>query len=485
MACESYHRHITRRDFFGQSARGLGVAALASLLEGSLRGDTHSATAIRKLLPHFAPKAKRVIYLFMLGAPSQIDLLDYKPGLDKLFDTDLPESVRKGQRLTGMTSGQARFPVAPSKFKFAQHGQAGTWFSEILPWTAKMADDLCVIKTMHTEAINHEPANSFINTGNMNPGKPCIGSWLSYGLGSMNENLPTFVVLHAQHSNPASNVQAISARLWSSGPIPSQHCGVAIRPTGGGIQFLNDPPGMDRATRRQMLDSLAALNQQESDRFLDPETLTRITQYEMAFRMQASVPELTDLSKEPDRVRELYGPDVNKPGTFAHCALLARRMAERGVRFVQIYHRGWDQHGTLPTHISSQCMDVDQACYALVQDLKARGLLDETLVVWGGEFGRTVYSQGTLTRDNYGRDHHPKNFCIWMAGGGVKGGMSYGATDDFSYNIVSNPVHLRDFHATLLHLLGIDHERLVIRDQGIDLRLTGFEPAKVVTGILA
>jgi hypothetical protein len=485
MACESYYRSLTRRDFFGHSARGLGVAALASLLGESLRGDTRSALAVDKLLPHFAPKAKRVIYLFMLGAPSQLDLLDYKPGLDKLFDADLPESVRKGQRLTGMTSGQARFPIAPSKFKFAQHGQSGTWFSEILPWTAKMADDLCVIKTMHTEAINHEPANSFINTGNMNPGKPCIGSWLSYGLGSMNENLPAFVVLHAQHSNPASNVQAISARLWSSGPIPSQHSGVAIRPTGGGIQFLEDPPGIDRATRRRMLDGLAALNHQEADTCLDPETLTRIAQYEMAFRMQASVPELIDLSKEPERVRELYGPDVKKPGSFAHCALLARRMAERGVRFVQIYHRGWDQHGTLPAHISSQCLDVDQACYALVQDLKARGLLDDTLVVWGGEFGRTVYSQGTLTRDDYGRDHHPKNFSIWMAGGGVKGGMTYGETDDFSYNIVKDPVHLRDFHATLLHLLGIDHQRMSIRSQGLDIRLTGVEPAMVVKDILA
>jgi len=485
MACESYYRSLTRRDFFGQSARGLGVAALASLLGESLRGDTSAALAVDKLLPHFAPTAKRVIYLFMLGAPSQLDLLDYKPGLDKLFDIDLPDSIRKGQRLTGMTSGQARFPVAPSKFKFSQHGEAGTWFSELLPYTAKMADDLCVIKTMHTEAINHEPANTLINTGNMNPGRPCIGSWLSYGLGSMNENLPAFVVLHAQHSNPNSNVQAISARLWSSGPLPSQHSGVAIRPSGGGIQFLDDPPGMDRATRRRMLDSLAALNHQEADTFLDPETLTRIAQYEMAFRMQASVPELTDLSKEPERVRELYGPDVKKPGSFAHCALLARRMAERGVRFIQIYHRGWDQHGTLPAHLTSQCLDVDQACYALVQELKVRGMLDDTLVVWGGEFGRTVYSQGKLTRDDYGRDHHPKNFSIWMAGGGVKGGMTYGETDDFSYNIVKDPVHIRDFHATMLHLLGIDHERMSIRSQGLDIRLTGVEPAKVISGILA
>ncbi|MEI7955603.1 MAG: DUF1501 domain-containing protein [Verrucomicrobiota bacterium] len=485
MACESYYRSLTRRDFFGQSARGLGVAALASLLGESLRGDTHAALAVDKLLPHFAPKAKRVIYLFMLGAPSQLDLLDYKPALDKLFDTDLPDSVRKGQRLTGMTSGQARFPVAPSKFKFSQHGQGGTWFSELLPWTAKMADDLCVIKTMHTEAINHEPANTLINTGNMNAGRPCIGSWLSYGLGSMNENLPAFVVLHAQHSNPNSNVQAISARLWSSGPLPSQHSGVAIRPSGGGIQFLDDPPGLDRATRRRMLDSLAELNHQQADTCLDPETLTRIAQYEMAFRMQASVPELTDLSKESEQIRALYGPDVKKPGSFAHCALLARRMAERGVRFIQIYHRGWDQHGTLPAHITSQCLDVDQASYALVQDLKARGLLDDTLVVWGGEFGRTVYSQGTLTRDDYGRDHHPKNFSIWMAGGGVKGGMTYGETDDFSYNIVKDPVHIRDFHATMLNLLGIDHERMSIRSQGLDMRLTGVEPSKIIKDILA
>jgi hypothetical protein len=420
----------------------------------------------------------------MVGAPSQFETFDYKPQLGKLFDTDLPDSIRQGQRITGMTSGQTRFPVAPSVMGFKQHGKAGTWVSDLFPWTAKLADDMCVIKTMHTEAINHEPAVTYINTGNMNAGRACIGSWLSYGLGSMNENLPTFVVLHAKNTN-VTNVQAISSRLWSSGFLPSEFSGVAIRPTGSGINYLANPEGVDRAQRRTMLDGLNQLNEMTAGEFHDPETITRIKQYEMAFRMQASVPELTDLSKEPQATLDLYGKESKTPGTFAHCALLSRRMIERGVRFVQIYHRGWDQHSNLPTNIKVSALDVDQGCYGLVTDLKQRGLLEDTLVIWGGEFGRTVYCQGKLTRDNYGRDHHPKNFCIWMAGGGIKPGYVHGETDDFSYNITRDPVHLRDFHATLFHLLGVDHNRFTYRFQGLDQKLTGVLPAKVVDKILA
>ena len=462
----------TRRQFFARGARGLGGLALASLARGSS-------------VPHFAPKAKRAIYLHMVGAPPQIDLLDYKPQMEKMFDKDLPESIRQGQRLTTMTSGQSRFPVAPSVFKFAQYGQNGAWISELLPYTAKMVDDIAIVRSMHTEAINHEPAITFVQTGFMIAGKPCIGSWIAYGLGSMNKDLPTFVVLNATHSNPKANVQAISARLWSSGFLSAQYAGVALRSGGDPVLFINNPDGVPPAMRRRMLDSLGEMNQLEYERQHDPETRARIEQYEMAFRMQTSVPELTDLSKEPESTYKLYGEDARKGGTFANSVLMARRLVERGVRFVQLYHRGWDVHGNLPSVLPSQCKDVDQGCYALVQDLKQRGLLDDTLVIWGGEFGRTIYSQGKLTPTDYGRDHHPRCFSLWLAGGGIKGGVVHGETDDFSYNITADPVHVRDLQATLLHQFGIDHERFTYRYQGLDQKLTGVEKASVVRGILA
>jgi Protein of unknown function (DUF1501) len=467
----------TRRQFFGRGARGVGGLALAGLLAG----DNARGAA----LPHFAPKAKRCIYLHMVGAPPQQDLFDYKPKMADWFDKDLPASVRQGQRLTTMTSGQSRFPIAPSKFKFAQYGKNGAWVSELMPNMAKMVDDLTIIRSMHTEAINHEPAITFIQTGNMNAGKPCIGSWISYGLGSMNQELPSFVVLNAQHSNPRAPVQAISSRLWSAGFLSSQHAGVALRAGGDPVLYINNPDGVNGKVRRRMLDSLSELNQLQYEKVGDPETRSRIEQYEMAFRMQTSVPELTDLGKEPEPVFEMYGPESRKPGTFAHSCLMARRLAERGVRFVQVYHRGWDFHNELPEIIPSQCGDVDRPAWALVQDLKQRGLLDDTLVIWGGEFGRTVYSQGKLTATTYGRDHHPRCFSLWLAGGGVKGGLVHGETDEFSYNIVRDPVHVRDLQATLLHLFGIDHQRFTYLYQGLDQRLTGVEPSKVVKEILA
>ena len=463
----------TRRQFFGRGARGIGGMALASAMG-------QSAT-----LPHFAAKAKRCIYLHMVGAPPQQDLLDYKPGMADWFDKDLPASIRQGQRLTTMTSGQSRFPIAPSKFKFAQHGKSGAWMSELLPNMAKMVDDLAIVRSMHTEAINHEPAITFIQTGNMNAGKPCIGSWVSYGLGSMNQELPSFVVLNATHSNPKAPVQAISARLWSAGFLSAQYAGVALRAGGDPVLFINNPAGVDAKVRRRMLDSLGELNQMQFQQVGDPETQSRISQYEMAFRMQTSVPELTDLSKETAATYDMYGDDARKPGTFANSCLMARRLTERGVRFVQIYHRGWDVHGELPEILPSQCQDVDRAAWALVQDLKQRGMLDDTLVIWGGEFGRTVYSQGKLSATSYGRDHHPRCFSLWMAGGGVKGGIVHGETDEFSYNIVRDPVHVRDFQATLLHLFGIDHARFTYLYQGLDQKLTGVEPAKVVPALLS
>jgi hypothetical protein len=379
-----------------------------------------------------------------------------------------------------MPSGQDAFPLAPSIYKFAQYGQSGTWVSELLPWHAKMVDDLCVIKSMHTDAINHEPANQLIYTGSMQNGKASIGSWLSYGLGSMNEELPSFVVLHANHSSPQSNVQAISSRLWGAGFLPGRHSGVALRSLGDPVLFLKDTPGIDRDTRRKMIDGLNKLNQRSFADVGDPEIELRMQQYEMAFRMQASVPELTDLSGESEATYHLYGDDSKKRGTFANSALMARRLLERGVRFVQIFHRGWDQHGNLPRDLPSQCMDVDQGCYGLIQDLKRRGMLEDTLVIWGGEFGRTVYCQGKLTETDYGRDHHPRCFTIWMAGGGIRGGQVYGETDEMSYNITENPVHIRDLHATILHSLGLDHLHLNHKFQGLDQRLTGVEPAKVV-----
>ena len=479
----------TRRQFFGRAAKGVSAVALASLLgrhpfASLAAGPTTQPTGL-PALPHFAPKAKRAIYLHMVGAPPQIDLFDYKPKMKELFNKDLPDSIRKGQRLTTMTSGQTRFPIAPSIFKFEQHGKNGAWISELLPNTARMADDLCIIRSMNTEAINHEPAITFMQTGNQLPGRPCLGSWVAYGLGSMNENLPTFVVLNASHSHPGANVQAISNRLWSAGFLSAKYAGVSLRSSGDPVLYINNPDGVSPQIRRQMLDGLGELNQLQYQRIGDPETQARIAQFEMAFRMQSSVPELTDLSKEPASVYELYGEDAKKPGTFANTALTARRLVERGVRFVQIYHRGWDVHGVLPEVLPSQCKDVDRACWGLVQDLKSRGMLEDTLVIWGGEFGRTIYSQGALTQKTYGRDHHPRCFTIWMAGGGVKGGLVYGETDDFSYNILENPVHLRDWHATLLHLFGVEHERFTVKNQGQDMKLTGVEPARVIDDICA
>lgn len=481
----------TRRQFFGRGAKGLGSLALFSLLADQAHAQQSPVQqapvqkdkpAIGGLpgLPHFAPRAKRAIYLHMLGAPPQLETFDYKPGLQSMFDKDLPESVRSGQRLTTMTAGQTRFPIAPSVFKFQQYGKSGAWVSELLPYTAKMVDDIAIIRTLHTDAINHEPAVTFLQTGFMIAGKPCIGSWLAYGLGSMNQSLPTFVVLNATHSNPKANVQAISARLWSAGFLSGQYSGVALRSGGDPVLYIRNPDGMPVKMRRRMLDALDELNQIQSAKLADPETQVRIAQYEMAFRMQASVPDLTDISKEPESTFKLYGEDARKGGTFANCCLMARRMMERDVRFVQLYHRGWDVHSILPEVLPSQCRDIDQASWALVQDLKARGLLDETLVIWGGEFGRTVYSQGKLTATDYGRDHHPRCFSVWMAGGGIKGGVVHGETDEFSYNVVKDPVHIRDFQSTILNRFGIDDQRFTFKFQGLEQKLTGTEKKAIV-----
>jgi hypothetical protein len=479
---------LTRRQLFGRSAAGIGVAALASLFqrqgwagppEGRPRKDSYGA--LENL--HFPPKAKRVIYLHQSGGPAHLDLFDWKPSLREQFDKDLPDSVRMGQRITGMTSGQARLPVAPTVFKFAQHGSGGAWFSELLPHTASVADDICVVKSMHTEAINHDPAITYIQTGSQQPGRPSFGAWLSYGLGSENENLPAFIVLISLASNGA-NDQPLFGRLWGSGFLPSVHQGVKLRSKGDPVLYLSNPPGLDDAARRRLLDAVTRINRKTAESFGDPEITTRIAQYELAYRMQTSVPELMDLSKEPEHIFELYGPEAKKPGTFAANCILARRLAERGVRFIQLYHRGWDQHGNLPSMIKSQCHDTDQASAALIKDLKQRGMLDDTLVAWGGEFGRTVYSQGTLTKESYGRDHHGRCYSMWLAGGGIRGGVSYGETDDFGYNIVKDPVHVHDLNATLLHCLGIDHEKLTYRYQGRDFRLTDVE-GHVVRGILA
>jgi hypothetical protein len=471
---------MTRRYFFGKTSRGIGVAALASLLGEDLRGAEEGGGLAG--MPHFAPRAKRVIYLFQSGAPSQLDLFDYKAGLSGMRAAELPDSVRMGQRLTGMTATQASFPVAPTMFKFARHGQSGAWVSELMPHLAKTADDLCFIKSMHTEQINHDPAVTFFQTGFQLAGRPSIGSWISYGLGSENKDLPAFVVMISQGTgNPAD--QPLYDRLWGSGFLPTRYQGVKFRAGGDPVLFLSDPEGMDRSGRRRFLDDLAKLNQMEFEDFGDPEIATRIAQYEMAYRMQASVPDLADLSKEPESVFEMYGPESRRPGSFARNCLLARRLAERGVRFIQLFHRGWDQHTKLPKQIRGQARDTDQPSAALVADLKARGLLDDTLVVWGGEFGRTVYCQGKLTADDYGRDHHPRCFTVWMAGGGVKAGLTYGATDDFSYNITENPVHVHDLHATILHCLGVDHTRLTFKYQGRHFRLTDVH-GNVVRGVL-
>ena len=483
---DRYNNALTRRQFFRRSGTGLGVAALAALMGRTASGAVVDSAGFLAGLPQVAPKAKRVIYISLIGAPSQLDTFDYKPALQKRFKEDLNEWLKgQGQRLTGMTSGQKAFPLAPSIFKFAQHGQSGAWVSELLPWTAKMVDDLCIIKSMHTDAINHEPANQLVCTGSMQSGKPSMGSWMSYGLGSMNQDLPSFVVLHATHSSPYSNVQAISSRLWGSGYLPGKYAGVELRPLGDPVLFLKDTPGVSREMRRTMLDGLNDLNRKSYEIVGDPETQTRIQQYEMAFRMQASVPELADMAHEPESVHALYGPESKVRGTFANSALMARRLMERGVRFVQIFHRGWDQHGDLPRDLASQCKDVDQGCYGLIQDLKQRGMLEDTLVVCGGEFGRTIYCQGTLTEATYGRDHHPRCFSMWMAGGGIKAGQVHGETDEMSYNIVKDPVHIRDLHATILHSLGLEHERLTFKFQGLDQKLTGTEPAKVVKELFA
>jgi hypothetical protein len=484
---EALRTAAARRLFFQSSGMALGTAALA-LLER--RATAASAGATARVhpplpgLPHHAPRAKSVIYIHTNGGPSQIDLWDHKPKLQEYFDKDLPPSVRGEQRLSTMTSGQARFPVAPSKFAFAQAGQCGRWINnELLPYTAGIVDDIALVKTIHTNAINHDPACTFVMTGSEIPGKASLGSWLAYGLGSENDDLPAFVVFTPLPDiNPS---QALFTRMWSSGFLPTRYSGVALRGSGDPVLYLPNPDGVTGADRRTMLDGLGRLNERAFARYRDPEIQTRIAQYEMAFRMQSSVPELTDLAGESAATLTLYGDDVRKPGSFTHSLLLARRLVERGVRAVQILHRGWDQHGNLPNDLKAQCLDTDQATAALVTDLKQRGMLDETLVAWGGEFGRTVYSQGTLTKDTYGRDHHPRNYCMWLAGGGARGGVSFGETDDFSYNVVENPVHINDFNATILHLLGIDHERFTFRFQGLDQRLTGVEPQAVVRELLA
>lgn len=480
---DQIHDQLSRRNFLGQTGAGLGTLALASLLNpGQLFGGTSSpgdGPALGK--PHFPPKVKRVIYLFQSGAPSQLELFDYKPKLEAMFGQDLPESVRKGQRLTGMTAGQSSFPLAASAYKFAQHGQSRMWVSEILPHTARMTDDLCFIRTMNTDAINHDPAVTFIQTGSQQAGRPSFGSWVSYGLGSDNQNMPAFVVLL---SKGRGGDQPLYAKLWSNGFLPSVHQGVVFRSGPDPVYYLNNPPGIDRSSRRRMLDKLAQLNAEQMKHVLDPEINNRMQQYEMAYRMQASVPETLNLSHEPAYIFDMYGPDSRKPGTFAANCLLARKLVEKDVKFVQLYHQGWDQHGNLPKDIATQAKSVDQASAALVQDLKQRGLLDDTLVIWGGEFGRGPYSQGKLTRDNYGRDHHPRCYTIWMAGAGVKKSFVFGETDDFGYNIVKDPVHIHDFQATIMHLMGVDHEKLTFKHQGRRYRLTDVH-GKVIKPLLA
>jgi hypothetical protein len=475
----------TRRQFFGSSGLRLGGIAMASLAAQNARSNAAGSQVHPALsgLPHFGGKAKSVIYLHMNGGPSQLDTWDYKPGLAEQFDKELPKDFL-GDRITTMTSGQAKFPVAPSKYEFKQHGQCGRWVSSLLPHTAKIVDDIAVVKTVHTHAINHDPACTFVMTGSEVPGKPSMGSWVSYGLGAETEDLPAFVTLVPNFPN-GSNAQALYSRMWGPGFLPGKHAGVVLRAGTDPVLYLDNPPGVSGVDRRAMLDTLGKLNQRGFQKFGDPDIQTRIAQYEMAYRMQSSVPELTDLDGETKATKELYGERVDTPGSFTRSALLARRLVERGVRMVQIMHRGWDSHGNLPKELGNQCMDTDQACAALVTDLKNRGMLDDTLVVWGGEFGRTVYCQGKLTRESYGRDHHPRNFCMWMAGGGIKGGVEVGETDDYSYNAVADPVHINEINATIMHCLGIDHERFTLRYQGLDQRLTGVEPMKVIKKILA
>ena len=471
---------MNRRHFLSKSSLGLGAAALSSLISPSAAWANGPDKGILGK-PHFAPKAKRVIYLFMSGGPSQHDMFDHKPKLQEMNGQDLPESVRQGQRLTGMTANQQSLPLAGSQFEFARHGKSGMWVSELLPHTSKVVDELCFVKSMHTDAINHDPAVTFFQTGSQQPGRPSMGAWLSYGLGSDNENLPGFIVMLSRNRDGG---QPLYSRLWGSGFLPSLHQGVQFRSGKDPVLYLNNPPGVSGTDRRRVLDYLQKIYQQQYTRVQDPEINSKIAQYEMAYRMQTSVPEVMDVSSEPDYIYDMYGPDARKPGSFAANCLLARRLVERDVKFIQLYHMGWDQHGNLPKAIQGQCKATDQASAALVMDLKQRGLLEDTLVVWGGEFGRTNYSQGKLTKTNYGRDHHPRCFTIWMAGAGVKKGFSYGETDEFGYNITENPVHVHDFQATLLHLLGVDHERLTFKHQGRRFRLTDVH-GHVVNDILA
>lgn len=466
---QEFQFRVNRRTFLRGAGSCVGAAALSSLLiRDSLADNRPSGT-----LPHathFPARAKRVLYLFQSGGPSHLELFDYKPRLKELHGSELPDSIRQGQRLTGMTSGQKSFPVIAPKFGFKQAGSAGTWISELLPQTSRVVDDLCLIRSMHTEAINHDPAITYIQTGSQQPGRPSLGAWTSYGLGSEAEDLPAFIVLISHGTGKDAN-QGLLERLWGSGFLPSNHQGVKLRGSGDPVLYLSDPPGIARDLRRKMLDGISQLNQQQLAESGDPEIATRIAQYEMAFRMQRSVPSLTDLSTESASTFQLYGEEARQPGTFASNCLLARRLLERGVRFVQLYHRGWDQHGNLPTNIPKQCHDVDQPQAAIITDLKQRGMLEDTLVIWGGEFGRTVYGQGGL-QDDYGRDHHGRCFSIWLAGGGIKPGVVYGETDDYGYNVVKDPVHIHDLNATILHCLGFDHLRLTFRQQGRDYRLT-------------
>ncbi|HEY7161044.1 MAG TPA: DUF1501 domain-containing protein [Acidobacteriota bacterium] len=472
--------NINRRRFLSRLSLGIGSAALGSLLIPDLFGSGSEEEAIVTGLPHFPPKAKRIIYLFQNGAPSQLDLFDYKPKLNEMFGEELPASIRMGQRLTGMTADQKKFPLAGSYFKFDQYGEHRMWFSELLPNIASIANELCVIKTLHTEAINHDPALTFFQTGAQVGNRPSMGAWLSYGLGSENKNLPAFCVLL---SKGKGNGQGVYSKLWTNGFLDSIHQGVQFSSGENPVLYLNNPDGVDKADRRRMLDDLSALNEESYKEFGDPEIQTKIQQYEMAYRMQTALPEITDLSKEPEDTIKLYGPDCLIPGTYAANCLLARKLSEKGVRFVQLYHQGWDGHGNLPGEIRGQCMDTDRASAGLIRDLKQRGLLDETLVIWGGEFGRTNYCQGKLEKDNYGRDHHPRCFTVWMAGGGVRPGV-YGETDEFGYNIAKDPVHVHDFHATVLHLMGLNHEQLTFKHLGRRYRLTDVS-GEVVKGLMA
>lgn len=473
-----FSNRIGRRAFLNHSASALGTAAIAGLLAKDAKAQENALNH----LTHFAPKAKRVVYLFQSGGPSHLELLDHKPKLKKFHGTELPDSIRQGQRLTGMTSGQKSFPIIAPKFEFNQAGKSGTWISSLLPYTAKVIDEICLIRSMHTEAINHDPAITFIQTGSQQPGRPSLGAWLSYGLGSEAEDLPAFIVLISHGTGKDAN-QGLLERLWGSGFLPSNHQGVKLRSSGDPVLYLSDPPGIDRNLRRSMLDGIAKLNANQFKETSDPEIATRIAQYEMAFRMQTSVPKLTDLSTESNKTFQLYGEESKRTGSFASNCLLARRLLESGVRCVQLYHRGWDLHGGLPTNIPKQALDVDQAQAALILDLKQRGMLDDTLIVWAGEFGRTVYGQGGL-KEEYGRDHHGRCFSVWLAGGGIKPGIVHGETDDFGYNITQKPMHIHDLNATILHCLGYDHEKLTYRYQGRDFRLTDVH-GQVIKDILA